>query len=92
MSITKNNNTQKSKVFILISCVDGKVDSAFEKISKIDLVSQVQKTDGAYDLIVTLESDSNEELKKILMQRIRTIDDVKYTLTLRSSVDGEVLG
>jgi DNA-binding Lrp family transcriptional regulator len=94
MSITKNNGktTQRVKIFILISCVDGKIDSAFEKISKINSFSQIQKTDGAYDLIITLEADSNEELKRTLMHEIRSIDDVKYTLTLRSSLDDEVLG
>lgn len=89
MSITDN---QYSKIFILISCIDGKTDSVFEQVKKIDAVSQVQKTDGAYDLIVVLETSSNDELKKTLMHKIRTIDDVKYTLTLRSSSDSEVLG
>lgn len=90
MSIT--DNSQHSKIFILISCIDGKIDTVFEQIKKIDVVTQVQKTDGAYDLIVMLETSSNDELKKTLMHKIRTIDDVKYTLTLRASSDSEVLG
>ncbi|MEM2159815.1 MAG: Lrp/AsnC ligand binding domain-containing protein [Candidatus Nitrosotenuis sp.] len=87
MSITKNNNDQRSKIFVLISCIDGKIDSVFEKINKIDSVSHAQKTDGAYDIMVILESDSDDELKKVLTHKIRTINDVKYTLTLRSSSD-----
>ncbi|WP_162858639.1 Lrp/AsnC ligand binding domain-containing protein [Candidatus Nitrosotenuis aquarius] len=86
------NNSSRSKIFILINCVDGKIDSVLEQIKKIDIVTQVQKTDGAYDLIAILEADTNDELKKTLMHKIRTIDDVKYTLTLRSSLDDEVLG
>lgn len=85
-------DSQSSKIFILINCVDGKTDSVFDQIRKIDEVTQVQKTDGAYDLIAILEADSNDDLKKALMHKIRTIDDVKYTLTLRSSLDNEVLG
>jgi DNA-binding Lrp family transcriptional regulator len=85
------NNSSRSKIFILINCVDGKIDSVLEQIKKIDIVTQVQKTDGAYDLAI-LEADTNDELKKTLMHKIRTIDDVKYTLTLRSSLDDEVLG
>lgn len=95
MSITKNSNEKNkktSKIFILINCVEGKTDSVLDKIKKVGIVTHVQKTDGAYDAIATLESDSNDDLKKALGDKIRTIDDVKYTLTLRSSLDEEVLG
>lgn len=95
MSIIKNDkekNKGTSKLFVLISCIEGKVDSALNKIKQIQSVLDVQKTDGAYDMIVTLESDSVDDLKKTTLQKIRTIDDVKYTLTLRSSLDNEVLG
>ena len=82
----------EAKLFILISCIDGRVDSALDKIKQVHSVTDIQKTDGAYDIIVTLKSDSNEELKKRALHEIRTIDDVKYTLTLRSSQDVGVLG
>ncbi|HSA98769.1 MAG TPA: Lrp/AsnC ligand binding domain-containing protein [Candidatus Nitrosotenuis sp.] len=95
MIITKNHNErsdEESKIFILIRCIDGKVDSALNRIKQIDSVTDMHKTDGAYDIIVTLKSDSNDELKKTALQKIRTINDVKYTLTLRSSQDDGVLG
>ena len=81
-----------AKLFILISCIDGRVDSALDKIKQVHSVTDIQKTDGAYDIIVVLEAGSNDELKKNAIQKLRTIDDVKYTLTLRSSLDSEVLG
>lgn len=89
MTTLKNDGETiyRSKIFILISCIDGKIDSVFEKISKIDSVSKIQKTDGAYDLLVILEDDTDKI--RILMQKIRTIEDVKYTLTLRSNVEEE---
>lgn len=91
--ISKNNdqeeNSEKSKMFVLISCVDGKTDFTLDKIRQFDSVTSIQKTNGAYDIIITLESDLNEELKKNTLQKIRTINDVKYTLTLRSSRDME---
>lgn len=95
MITAKNQNERnnvESKLFILISCIDGKVDSALNKIKQIDSVTDIHKTDGAYDIIVMLKSDSNDELRKTALQKIRAIDDVKYTLTLRSSQDGGVLG
>lgn len=94
MNFTKNNNeeSRSSKVFVLINCIDGQTDATIDKIKKIDSVIEMQKTDGPYDIIVTLEADSNEDLKKTLMQKIRSIDTVGYTLTLRSSLDNGVLG
>ena len=94
MSLTKNSNEENdktSKIFILINCVERKADYVLDKIKKMDSIIHIQKTDGAYDLIVTLETDSNDDLKKTL-RKIRTIDDIKYTLTLRSSLDAEVHG
>lgn len=91
MTTLKNGSETiyKSKIFILINCIDGKIDSVFEKICKIDSVSKIQKTDGAYDLLVILEADTDK--LKILMQKIRTIEDVKYTLTLRSNTEERYL-
>ncbi|MEM4391981.1 MAG: Lrp/AsnC ligand binding domain-containing protein [Candidatus Nitrosotenuis sp.] len=94
MIAAKNNlekNSVASKLFVLVSCIEGKVDSTLDKIKQIDSVTSIHKTDGAYDIIVTLEADSNDELKKKILQKIRTIDDVKYTLTLRSTQDDGVL-
>ena len=93
MKITKNSNDKNkpSKIFILVNCDNGKDDSAFDKIKKIDSVIDVQKTVGVFDLIVTLEVDSINDLKKTLVHKIRTLDDVKYTMTLSTNSDNEVL-
>lgn len=93
MGIEQNNETSKiSKIFVLITCVDGQVDHTISQIKKINHVKQIHRTDGPYDILVTLESDSNEDLKNVLTHHIRTISTVGYTLTLRSSYDDEVLG
>lgn len=81
----KQNET--SKLFILINCVGGKIGATMDKIRKIKSVTDIQQIDGQYDIIVTLESKSSDELKKTLVQQIRTIDTIGCTLTLRSSLD-----
>jgi len=93
MKIIKNNNDENnpSKIFVLINCSDGKDDSVFSKIKKMDSVIDVQKTVGVFDLIVTLEANSINGMKQTLVHKIRTIDDIKYTMTLSTSLDNEVL-
>jgi len=87
---TKEENLT-SKIFILINCFDAGIDNTLDKIKKIDSVVQVQRIDGQYDIIVALEADTNDEIKKAAYQ-IRTIDTIKHTLILRSSLDMGVLG
>lgn len=78
---------ESSKLFVLINCVGGKISTTIDKIKKIKSVTDIQQIDGQYDIIVTLESKSSDELKKTLTQQIRTIDTVGCTLTLRSNLD-----
>jgi hypothetical protein len=90
--MTLNENSETSKLFIFITCIDGQVKSTIDKIKKIGDVTQIQQTEGPYDIVVTLESNSNNDLKKTLMHKIRSIDTVAHTLTLRASPDEWVLG
>lgn len=80
-----------SKLFVLIDCLDGKNASTVEGIRSINNVVEIKETTGPYNIIVTLQSQSNDDLKETL-QKIRSIGTVRNTLTLRASHDLEVLG
>ena len=80
-----------SKLFVLIDCLDGKNASTVEGIRSISNVIEIKETTGPYNIIVTLQSQSNDDLKETL-QKIRSIGTVRNTLTLRASHDLEVLG
>lgn len=88
----KNNSSKnkQSKLFILVNCMEGKEDAVFDKIKKMNSVIDVQKTIGVFDLIVTLEVDSTDDLKKTQIHKIKTIDNVKYTMTLSTSSNNEI--
>ena len=87
----KHENQDASKLFVLINCIDDKVKATLEELRHIDHVLETKQIDGPYDIIVTIQSTSNEELKKTL-HKIRQLQTVRYTLTLRSSGDDGVLG
>jgi nitrate reductase NapAB chaperone NapD len=87
----KQGGSETSKLFVLINCFDGKVRSTINELRHVDQVTEIKQIDGPYDIIITIESASNEELKKTL-NKIRQIETIRYTLTLRSSLDDGVLG
>jgi hypothetical protein len=87
----KKKSKKQSKLFVLINCFDGKTKTTMEEVARIYTVTHVKEIEGPYDIITTLESSSNDELKKAL-QQLRKLKTVRGTLTLRSSDDLEVLG
>lgn len=85
----KNNQERDvSKIFVLINCFEGKIENTIKELERIDTVTEVKQTDGTYDAIVTIESTSNNELKNVLANKIRKIETIRGTLTLRSSLHG----
>lgn len=88
----EKSNDVPSKVFVLITCFEKKIKHTIRQLKKIEAVTEISKTDGSYDLIVTLEAKTNEDLKKILTHQLRKIETIRSTLTLRLSTDMGVLG
>ncbi|MEW6044662.1 MAG: Lrp/AsnC ligand binding domain-containing protein [Thermoproteota archaeon] len=78
-------------LFVLINCIDEKVKTTIEELRRIEHVVEIKQIDGPYDIITTIQSTTNDELKKTL-DKIRQMRTVRHTLTLRSSHDDGVLG
>ena len=84
-SLTKNDQhiAKSNPSFVLvISDSDKRTHKIIEKISKIDLVSQVVQVEGMYDLVVRIESDSVDKIKHVIANKIRHIDGVRTCLSL----------
>jgi DNA-binding Lrp family transcriptional regulator len=65
---------------ILINLEPAKTQSVVERLRAIP-GAIVQEVLGPYDVIVELESDSQEDITAILRHKIRTIDGVTNTVT-----------
>ncbi|HXG73894.1 MAG TPA: Lrp/AsnC ligand binding domain-containing protein [Candidatus Nitrosotenuis sp.] len=87
----KHERQDASKLFVLINCIDDKVTATIEELKHMEHVLESKQIDGPYDIIVKVQSTSNEELKKTL-HKIRQLNTIRHTLTLRSSDDGGILG
>ncbi len=69
--------------FVLLTCESGKQRSIIEELERLDTVKEANGTMGAYDIIVKLESSTDEEIRNAITMQIRKIDNVRSTLTLK---------
>ncbi|WP_042686053.1 Lrp/AsnC ligand binding domain-containing protein [Candidatus Nitrosotenuis chungbukensis] len=71
-------------MFVLISCTDGETGKTIEHLQKISSVKEIRSTDGLYDIIIKVESKTDEEFKHMFNHKIRSLDSIKYTMTLEA--------
>ena len=63
--------------------VDGTIeDNVLKQIRKIGVVEEAYVSYGVYDVILKVKADTMEELKEAVTHKIRTVKQVKSTLTL----------
>ena len=68
--------------FVLINTDLGADAEVREALRKIDEVKEVYGVYGVYDIVVRIEADTLELLKDTISSKIRTLDNVKSTLTM----------
>ena len=67
--------------FMFIQCKEGSEDMLLEKIRRISGVVYVYKVDKSYDLVVKVESDSDEQFTSAIAM-IRSAGDILNTDTM----------
>jgi len=77
-----------SNAFVLINCELGSEEQVISDLKKIDCVKNVYGVFGAYDIVTNLQSERFEELRQIIIWKIRGIDNVRSTITLMG-IDGQ---
>ena len=68
--------------YLLITCHNDKVNDVINQIKQFDHIKEIQGTCGAYDIIAKAESITSIHLQKFIIQKIRTLTNVRSTLTL----------
>lgn len=71
-----------NSAYLLITCNDGKLDEVMTQIEHLDDVKEIQETRGAYDIIARVESTTLDHLQRFIVQKIRTLVDVRSAMTL----------
>lgn len=70
---------------MLISCEMGEEQSIFSKLNNIPEIKNCLITFGSYDIVAEFETQSPNEMNDTISSKIRTMDNIKGTITLRVS-------
>jgi len=68
--------------FVLVNVEAGTDREVLENIKKIPEVRTYYMVYGVYDIIVMLESDTQERLREMVTKKIRQLDEVRSTMTM----------
>ena len=71
-----------SMAFILITADLAHEKDVVQELRRIEGVSEAHLAYGAYDIMVKVQAATQAKVKDIVFSRIRTLDDVRSTLTL----------
>jgi len=79
-----------TKAYVLINCDLGYEKSVISSLQKVDNVIEVHGTLGLYDIVVKIESDSDEKIQKTITNTIRKMPHIHTTITLTRSEGKEL--
>jgi len=69
--------------YVLIGCEVGAEEFILAELKSLESVKEIRGVFGSYDIIVKLETTSEEELKDIVVSKIRNLKKIRTTVTLR---------
>ena len=70
------------KAFVLINVESGAEDKVLNVLKTIEGIEEAYFSYGVYDVITKIKAESMEKLKDMVTSKIRSLDQVRSTLTL----------
>ena len=70
------------RAYVLFNVESGSEDNVLKQLRNINNVEEAYVSYGVYDLVVRIKATTMEELKDAVTHKIRTIKQVRSTLTL----------
>jgi len=64
------------KAYVLLTAVIGREEEMLDEMNSIPEIKEIHRMMGVYDLILLVEADSQDSLKQVIQQRIRSLDSV----------------
>jgi DNA-binding Lrp family transcriptional regulator len=71
-----------TQAYILLNVEGGTEDNVVKIIKKLPGVEQAHVSYGVYDIIIKIKASTMQELKDVIIHKIRQIKSVQSTLTL----------
>jgi len=79
-----------AKAYVLMNCELGSEKDIIADLNKVDGIKEAHGTLGLYDIVVQIESDSEEKIREIVTGTIRKIPKINSTMTLTRSESEEL--
>lgn len=73
------------KAYILFTIKTGSIPSTINALQNIPQISEAHSLYGVYDIICKIETETMEELKDVMSNKIRRIEEVKATIIMMMS-------
>jgi DNA-binding Lrp family transcriptional regulator len=70
------------RAYVLFNVESGSEDNVLKQLRNLNNVEEAYVSYGVYDLVIRVKADTMEELKDSVTHKIRTIKQVRSTLTL----------
>ncbi|MGI0037486.1 MAG: Lrp/AsnC ligand binding domain-containing protein [Nitrososphaera sp.] len=80
-AISSQKEAEGIEAYVLLNCDLGLEDALIKELISIPEVSEVKGVFGVYDIVVKVNTDSEEEIKRTIA-RVRSIDKIKSSLTM----------
>jgi DNA-binding Lrp family transcriptional regulator len=71
-----------TSAFLFINAEPLFIEDVINKLEEVPEIVDVYKVQGIYDIIVRVNSDTEEKLKELVSERIRRIDRIIGTVTV----------
>ncbi len=78
------------QAYVLMNCELGSEKEVIALLNEIDGVKEAHGTLGLYDIVVQIESDSEEKIREIVTGTIRKMSKIRSTMTLTRSETEEL--
>jgi len=70
------------KAYVLINTELGREPEVTEALRAVKEITAIHSLYGIYDVIVEVEAETMDEVKEVVFNKIRRLDQVKSTITL----------
>jgi len=70
------------RAYVLFNVESGAEDQVLTAIRSLEGIEESYVAYGVYDLVIRVKADSMEKLKEVVTHKLRTIKNVRSTLTL----------
>jgi len=70
------------RAFVLINTNPGTDTVLRSELKKVEGIVEVYQVYGAFDIVVVIEAESDEQIKDIVFSRIRALKYLRSTITL----------